>query len=105
MKVWPRAQPCIQHPITFERDTFIADFYCHKLKLIIEIDGPIHLNPRVGKRDKERQKFLEGMGFKIIGFRNEEVLTNIKSVLKRLECEVGNNSINTERNIPDLICP
>ena len=77
-----------QYPITFERNTFIVDFYCHKLKLIIEIDGPIHLNPGVRKKDQERQKFLEAMGFRVIRFQNEGVLTNIKNVLKRLRCEI-----------------
>ena len=30
-----------QHPI----DKYIADFYCHSLKLVIEVDGKIHFNP------------------------------------------------------------
>jgi very-short-patch-repair endonuclease len=29
-----------QHPVDF----FIADFYCHKIKLVIEVDGDIHLH-------------------------------------------------------------
>ena len=73
-----------QHPITFERNTFIADFYCHELNLIIEIDGSVHLNSVVRKRDEKRQKILESIGFKVIRFQNEDVLTNINGVLEKL---------------------
>ncbi|HMG83246.1 MAG TPA: DUF559 domain-containing protein [Ferruginibacter sp.] len=41
-----------QHPLGI----FIADFYCHKLKLIIELDGSIHNKIDVKLQDEERQK-------------------------------------------------
>ena len=56
-----------QHPI----DIFIADFYCHKLKLVIEIDGGMHLAQK--EHDDGRTSEMEYMGIKVIRFTNEEV--------------------------------
>jgi len=43
-----------QHPI----DIYIADFYCHQLRLIIEVDGSIHSLPDLALSDSIRQKHL-----------------------------------------------
>lgn len=66
-------------------DNFIVDFVCLKQKLIIEIDGDIHDSQK--ERDVERTEILENLGFRIIRFTNDEVLTNISNVLKRVEEE------------------
>ncbi|MEI6049735.1 MAG: DUF559 domain-containing protein [Bacteroidota bacterium] len=76
-----------QHPI----DMFIADFYCHKVRLVIEIDGDIH-NQRE-EYDDGRSAEMEKFDIKTIRFKNnevendiEKVVTDIKSiVIKRLE--------------------
>ncbi|MEO6330871.1 MAG: DUF559 domain-containing protein [Ginsengibacter sp.] len=47
-----------QHPIGL----YVADFFCHKLKLIIEIDGSIHDLEQIKSDDKEREKFFIGLG-------------------------------------------
>ena len=44
-----------QHPIGL----YIVDFYCHKAKLIVEIDGLVHNEPEVKRSDDIRQKELE----------------------------------------------
>ena len=44
-----------QHPVS----QYIADFYCHKLKLVIEIDGGIHLSEEVKSYDKARDEFMQ----------------------------------------------
>ena len=49
---FPRYKFRRQHPISI----YIADFYCHSLKLIIEIDGSIHNLEEVKKNDIKRQK-------------------------------------------------
>jgi len=46
-----------QHPL----GNYIADFYCHQHKLVIEIDGGIHLLPEIMENDLEKQAFLEEM--------------------------------------------
>lgn len=72
-------------PIRFKRqgvisDTYIADFVCQKLKLIIEIDGNIHTFEKVYKNDIIRQNILEQWGYKIIRISEGEVLGNINGV-------------------------
>ncbi|MSQ79779.1 MAG: endonuclease domain-containing protein [Flavobacteriaceae bacterium] len=61
-----------QHPI----DNYILDFYCHELKLAIELDGEIHLLPHVKEHDIGRTYELENYSISILRFTNDEVLTN-----------------------------
>jgi acetylglutamate kinase len=70
-----------QHPIS----NFVADFYCHTLKLVIEIDGDIHENEDVKKNDILREKTLLGLGIKVLRFNNEEIYKRSKDVLKRID--------------------
>jgi cyclase len=46
--------------------TYIVDFYSHELKLIIEIDGGIHGDENVQKKNKERQAWLEQHGYTVV---------------------------------------
>ena len=69
-----------QHPI----GNFIVDFYCHQLKLVIEIDGSIHNEKDIQESDKVRQKILEADGLTILRFTNDEVLRNIGDVIQKI---------------------
>lgn len=66
-----------QHPL----QSFIADFYCHTSKLIIEIDGGYHQSPEIKESDEIRTKELEALGLTVIRFSNEQVLNEMESVL------------------------
>ena len=66
-----------QHAIS----SYIADFYCHSVDLVIEIDGSIHNNPDVKADDIERQQYLESIGLKVIRFTNDEIFKNLEKVL------------------------
>ncbi len=66
-----------QHPYSH----YILDFYCHRLKLVIEVDGSIHNLPHVQEQDKTRQRFLEEDGLKVIRFTNTEVKKNLDVVI------------------------
>jgi len=68
-----------QHPIEY----FIADFYCHKAKLVIEIDGKIHEKQK--EYDLGRESEIEKYGIKIIRFTNDEVINNINTVLEKIK--------------------
>jgi len=65
-----------QRPI----DQYIADFVCLPLKLIIEVDGITHTYGEVANNDEVRQAKLESLGFKVIRFEDDEVLTQINRV-------------------------
>ena len=67
-----------QHPISI----YVADFYCHKLKLVIEIDGQVHDSPEAQLDDEKRQKDLENLNVTVIRFTNEQVKTEIESVIE-----------------------
>lgn len=67
---------------------FIADFMCKELKLIIEVDGPIHDLPEVQFRDQFREEKLREAGFTILRFTNEEVLTNINGVIQAIDAKI-----------------
>jgi len=69
----------------FGIEHFIVDFCCWQKKLVIEIDGNIHNEPEIIKQDQQRQIFLESKGFKILRFKNEEILQNIYHVLEEIK--------------------
>ena len=73
-----------QHPI----DIFIADFYCHKCKLVVEIDGEIHLSQK--EYDEGRTAELERWDLTVIRFKNEEVMNDIDRVVNVIK-----NYVNT----------
>ncbi|MFA5046227.1 MAG: endonuclease domain-containing protein [Paludibacter sp.] len=68
-----------QHSILY----FISDFYCHKAKLVIEIDGGYHNIPEQYQYDKNRDSELEGLGLKVIRFINEQVIFEIEKNVER----------------------
>jgi very-short-patch-repair endonuclease len=69
-----------QHPI----NRFIADFYCPKIKLIIEIDGKIHDIPEYLNHDIGRSDILNDLGITVIRFTNEQILNEIDSTIRNI---------------------
>jgi very-short-patch-repair endonuclease len=69
---------------------FILDFYCHELRLGLEIDGPIHL--RQNEQDQDRQEAIEAKGIKIIRITNEEVANNKRSILTKINRVIGTST-------------
>jgi very-short-patch-repair endonuclease len=67
-----------QHPV----GRFILDFYCPAYKLVIEVDGGIHLD-RV-EQDAARTEQLKSYGYRVIRFKNEEVLSDTDGVLNAI---------------------
>ena len=65
-----------QHPV----DIFVPDFYCHELKLAIEVDGKIHLSTEAREYDEGRSFELENLGIKILRFTNGQIFENIDYV-------------------------
>ena len=70
-----------KHPINL----YIADFYCHKFKLIIELDGKYHEEKEQKIKDQERDEVLKLNGLNILRFKNEEVEKNIDNVLIKIK--------------------
>lgn len=72
-----------QHPV----GRFVLDFYCPIRKLGVELDGGVHDHQR--ERDAEREAVLAAGGYRVIRFRNEEVLTDLPAVLARIEAALN----------------
>ncbi len=62
---------------------YIADFACHQLKLVIEIDGGQHGTQMA--QDEARTSRLESEGYRVLRFWNNDVLSNIESVLTEIQ--------------------
>ena len=73
-----------QHPI----HRFIADFYCHALMLVIEIDGSFHDISNQKVYDIGRSDELQEFGIQVIRFRNEDILENPLSVIYDIEAVI-----------------
>ena len=67
-----------QHPV----EQFVLDFYCPHFKLVVEMDGSIH--DTRAEEDAARTEHLSAFGYRVIRFRNKEVLENLPDVLKRI---------------------
>jgi len=67
-----------QHPL----GSFVADFFCAKHKLIIELDGAVH-DQQIEYDDARTQKLKE-FGYRVIRFRNHEVSANLDAVLEQI---------------------
>ena len=75
-----------QHPA----GNYILDFYCHALKIAIEVDGNIHNEEKTQEADYERQKNLEAEGICVIRFSNKAVMTNIEYVNEQINAAIDN---------------
>jgi very-short-patch-repair endonuclease len=76
-----------QFPIYFDftgkESFFVADFYCHEERLVIELDGLIH-QYRL-EEDKDRTEIIKYLGIKVLRFKNEEVINDLSKVLEEIK--------------------
>jgi cyclase len=77
-----------QMPFVFGNYHYITDFYCPKLKLIIEIDGGIHNDPEVKEIDDFREDVFKTAGYKVIRFKNEEIIDSLNQVIEKIKREI-----------------
>jgi very-short-patch-repair endonuclease len=75
-----------QHPL----GVYIADFYSHSIRLIIEIDGDIHNGESHKKYDNERTRDLNNWEIDVIRFTNDQVFNNFEMVQQQILNEVQN---------------
>ncbi len=70
-----------------------ADFGLLRLKLLIELDGPIHERTDRRERDRDRDKWLENEGYRVIRFSNQQVTTDLNAVLSAIERAVDRQTL------------
>jgi len=64
---------------------YIVDFFCHKAKLVIELDGSQHNEPEAVEYDKARTEYLNSLGLEVIRFSNNEVEKSFATVCKTIK--------------------
>ena len=75
-----------QHPAS----TYILDFYAHKAKLAIEVDGGIHNLEDVKRYDAIRQSNLESMGINFLRFTDKDIMLTLDNVIEKIKSEIVN---------------
>lgn len=63
---------------------YIVDFYCPRLKLAIEVDGPSHFTNKAEKYDLRRQKYIEQFGIRFLRVANLDIYENIRGVIEEI---------------------
>ncbi len=80
------------HPMRFLRQrvigTFIADFYCHEARLVIEVDGAQHFTAEGLAYDKQRTAALETLNLRVLRFTNHEVDQQFDSVCQMIDAVI-----------------
>jgi len=80
------------YPIRFQRQkaigNYIADFYCAKARLVVELDGGGHYQEAQQKSDELRTKDLESMGLRVVRICNLDIDRNFRGVCEFLDIEV-----------------
>ncbi len=89
-KLWYRFLK--DYPVRFQRqkciDQYIADFYCFRAKLVIELDGGGHYDPENQEKDRARSEILGRYGLKVIRFCNTDIDKNFYGVCTVIDTEV-----------------
>ena len=77
------------YPVQFNRQriigNYIADFYCPKARLVIEIDGDTHHQVSDKCYDEERSLFFERYKIKVIRFTNKSIWNNFRNVCEKID--------------------
>ena len=71
---------------------YIADFYCSKCGLVIELDGAQHYEPDALEYDKIRDAYMENMGLRVLRFSNLDVRRDFGSVCRRILAAMNQQS-------------
>lgn len=79
-----------------------ADIALLGLKLLIEVDGPIHDHPEELERDRRRDNWLANEGYRVIRFSNHDVTTDMNSVLRAIELAMAEQERALQHPTPAL---
>ena len=74
------------HDILGKETFYIADFYCHDMRLVVELDGGVHRKQR--ERDDLRSSVLNDFGITVLRFKNEDVEYRMNEVLATLKSTI-----------------
>ena len=89
------------YPVRFQRQkaigNYIADFYCAKARLVIELDGGGHYTAEQAEKDAFRTKTLESMNLTVLRICNLDINHNFSGVCEYIDLIVKNLSLSQLR--------
>jgi very-short-patch-repair endonuclease len=90
-KLWFGFLRDFPHPVLRQKPIadFIVDFYCSRLKLVIEVDGDSHYEEDAQAYDARRSEVLERLGLRVLRFTNREVTQEFEAVCERIWRALG----------------
>ena len=81
-----------KYPVRIHRQyvigNFIADFYCYKAKLVIELDGSQHYEPENMEKDRKRTQYMEKEGLYVMRISNRDVAERFRSVCEAIDLTI-----------------
>ena len=81
-----------KYSVRFQRQkpigNYIADFYCRKANLVIEIDGAQHYTPDSITYDKTRTEYFKSCGIEVLRFLNRDINRNFENVCAHIDKKV-----------------
>ena len=85
------------YPVRFQRQkaigNYIADFYCARARLIVELDGGGHYTEEQAEKDADRTKELESMNLTVLRICNLDIDRNFRGVCEHIDLTVRNLSL------------
>ena len=93
-----------KYPMRFRRQyvigNYIADFYCHQAKLVVELDGSQHYDPTQEEQDRQRTAYLVSQGLQVLRFTNLEVTRQFAAVCQAIDDAAKNTFPRGEGGTP-----
>ena len=89
------------YPVRFQRQkaigNYIADFYCARARLVIELDGGGHYTAELARKDEMRTKDLESMNLTVVRICNLDIDRNFRGVCEYIDLTVKRLSLSQLR--------
>ena len=81
-----------KYPVQFRRQyiigNYIVDFYCHRAKLAVELDGSQHYEPKQQMHDAQRTQYFNSQGISVLRFQNTDVMQRFSNVCAAIDREI-----------------
>ncbi len=80
---------------------YIADFYCHKVKLVIELDGSQHTEEEIIGYDAERTAYFNSLGIAVVRYYNNDIQSNFSGVCRHILDVLTQRGVSPELRFPE----
>jgi very-short-patch-repair endonuclease len=91
-KLWMYLKGCKFYGLKFKRQMvigpYIYDFSCYEKQLIIELDGSQHTLPEIQEKDRTKEKYVIGLGYKVLRLNNNDLDNNLEGVLENIRLAI-----------------